>query len=421
VKKQAIGRPEKQALPALPQRRLRLAAVIRQNLYEFVVQEGMKALDAMLEQDRDVVCGPKHSKRGDHEAVRWGSTDGRLVMGGRRVVVRRPRARKNGNEVTLPTWGQFADEDPLDRRTMDQMVLGVSTRNYDRSVEELPDELGPHGASKSAASRRFVAATEENLQEWLGRDLSALRLVAIMIDGIEVGEQTIVVALGIDEQGEKHALGLWQGATENSTVCEGLVNDLVERGLDPQLSYLFVIDGSKALRKAVREIFGRRAIVQRCQEHKLRNVLSYLPKSLQPSVGKRMRDAYRSSSKATARKRLQNLVAQLNQDHPDAAESLREGLDETITLKDWNLPDWLERTFSTTNPIENLNGAIRRVTRNVKRWRDGSMIRRWVATAILEAQRGFRRVRGCGGMPALVRAIRDPEQTTRIDQDENAA
>jgi putative transposase len=421
MKKQATGRLEKQAPPVTQQRQLRLAAVIRQNLYEFVVEEGMKALDALLEQDRNVVCGPKHSKGSDHEAVRWGSTDGRLVMGGRRVVVRRPRARKEGREVTLPTWAQFADEDPLDRRTMDQMVIGVSTRNYERSLEELPDELGPHGDSKSAASRRFVAATEENLQQWLGRDLSALQLVAIMIDGIAVGEQTIVVALGIDEKGEKHALGLWQGATENSTVCEGLVNDVVQRGLDPQLSYLFVIDGSKALRKALREIFDRRAIVQRCQEHKLRNVLSYLPKSLQPSVGKTIREAYRSSSKATARKRLQNLAAQLAQDHPDAAESLREGLDETLTLKDWNLPDWLERTFSTTNPIENLNGAIRRVTRNVKRWRDGSMIRRWVATAILEAQRGFRRVPGCSGMPALVRAIRDPEQTTRIDQDENAA
>jgi putative transposase len=421
MKKQATERTEKQAPSPMQQRRLRLAAVIQQNLYEFVIQEGMKALDMVLEQDRNVLCGPKHSQGGEHEALRWGSTDGRLVMGGRRVVVRRPRARKGGREVLLPSWAQFADEDPLDRRTMQQMVVGVSTRNYKRSLEELPDELGAHGDSKSAASRRFVAATEEQLEQWLSSDLSSLKLIAIMIDGIEIGEQTIVVALGIDENSEKHVLGLWQGATENAAVCEGLLNNLVERGIDAQLAYLFVIDGGKALRKALREIFGRRAIVQRCQEHKLRNVLSHLPKSLQPSVSKTMHDAYRGSSKTTARKRLQNLVAQLEQDHPDAAESLREGLDETITLKDWNLPAWLERTLSTTNPIENLNGAIRRVTRNVKRWRDGSMIRRWVATAVLEAKRGFRRVRGCKGMPALVHAIRDPEQTTRIDQNENVA
>jgi transposase-like protein len=403
------------------QRTLWLASVIRENLFEFVIREGMKALDTMLEQDRERLCGPLHSKGNEGDAVRWGSTDGRLVMGGRRVIVRKPRARRDGTEVPLPTWAQFADEDPLNERTMEQMVLGVSTRNYSRSVEEVPDELGAHGDSKSAASRRFVEITAEKMQEWLERDIGDLKIVVIMIDGIEVGEHTIVVALGIDENGEKHGLGLWQGATENTTVCEGLVNDLVRRGLDSQQACLFVIDGGKALRKAIRDVFGKRSLVQRCQEHKRRNVLGYLPQRLHASVSKALRDAYRSSSHATAKRRLLQLVSHLQDDHPDAAASLREGLEETITLKDMKLPTWLERTLSTTNPIENLNGAIRRVTRNVKRWRDGTMVRRWVATAILEAARGFRRLRGFQGMPLLVAALRGAEQTTRVDAEEQAA
>lgn len=403
------------------QRTLWLASVLRENLYEFVIREGMKALDTMLEQDRERLCGPAGSKSNGDEPVRWGSTDGRMVMGGRRVIVRKPRVRKAGKEVPLPTWEQFGDEDPLNERTVEQMVIGVSTRNYERSMEPLPDELGAHGASKSAASRRFVEVTNEQLEEWLNRDISQLRLVAVMIDGIQVGEHVIVVALGIDECGGKHALGLWQGATENNTVCEGLLNDLVKRGLDSQQSYLFVIDGAKALRKAIREVFGKRSLVQRCQEHKRRNVLGHLPQRLHPSVSKALRDAYRSASKATAKRRLLQLVSQLAADHPDAAASLREGLEETITLKDMTLPTWLERTLSTTNPIENLNGAIRRVTRNVKRWRDGSMVRRWVATGILEAVRGFRRLRGQRGMPALIAALRGPEQTTRVDHEEQAA
>jgi len=421
MRKKATKTSETQARTPEPQRRLRLASMYRRNLYEFVVQQGMKALDVMLEQDLDLLCGPKYTRGGEHEALRWGSTEGRLVMGGRRIKTRKPRARKDGREVELPTWAEFAGEDPLDHRSMQQMVVGVSTRNYERSLEELPDELEPHGASKSATSRRFVEMTEQKLQEWLSSDLSQLKLVAVIIDGIAVGEQTVVIALGIDETGQKHPLGLWQGATENADLCQGLLNNLVERGLDAQQAYLFIIDGSKALRKAIRVIFGSRGIVQRCQEHKIRNVLGHLPKSLHPSVNKTMRDAYRGGSKQTARKRLLNLVTQLEGDHPDAAESLREGLDETITLKDWKLQTSLERTLSTTNSIENLNGSIRWVSRNVKRWRDGSMIRRWVAAGIFEARRTFRRLRGHAGISALTQALRSPEQTTRIDQEVNVA
>ena len=411
-----------QAPPASRQRTLRLAEFVQRNLLSFVIVEGMKALDEVLEQDREQLCGPSHGKGPVGAPVRWGHTDGRLVMGGQRVTVRKPRVRQDGKEVPLPTWSDFADEDPLDGRTLEQMVLGVSTRGYERSVEPLPDELDPHGASKSAASRRFVGTTKAKLDAWLTRDLSELRIAVIMIDGIVVDDHTVLVALGIDEGGVKHPLGLWLGATENSKVCGQLLDNLIERNLDAQRGYLFAIDGSKALRKAIRERFGDLAVIQRCQEHKRRNVLSHLPKRLHPSASKAMSDAYRSRSKATAKKRLLQLAAQFGDDHPDAAASLKEGLDETLTLKDMGLPTGLERTLSTTNPIENLNSTIRRVIRRVKRWRDGMMVKRWVAAGVLEAQRGFRKLRGYKGMPILLAALsKHAEQIDRVDADEAAA
>jgi transposase-like protein len=264
--------------------------------------------------------------------------------------------------------------------------------------------------------------TQKSLDEWLERDLSRLRIVVVMIDGIEVGDHTVLVALGIDETGQKHPLGLCLGVTENAVVCGELLNKLVTRGLDPQQPYLFVIDGGKGLRRAIKDVFGKRSVVQRCQEHTRLNVLSNTPKRLHPSVSKMLRDAYGSTSEAVAKKRLLQLVAHLTDEHPDAAASLREGLEETLTLKDMKLPLSLERTLATTNPIENLNGGIRRVTRNVKRWRDGSMVKRWVATSVLESARGFRRLRGFQGMPLLVAALRrGAEQITRVDSNEQAA
>lgn len=422
MKKNARGKKSSKERNVPEQRTLRLAAVIRYELYKFVIEEGLKAFDQMLEQDRERLCGPVKAKGSAGDPVRWGRTDARLSMGGRRVVVSRPRVRQNGREVELPTWQAFADDDPLNERTVEQLVLGVSTRGYDRSVEELPDELGAHGASKSAASRRFVAVTTERLEAWSRRDLSDMDLVVIMLDGIQVDEHSVIVALGFDESGTKHPLGVWIGATENAAVCGELLDDLIERGLDAHKRYLFVIDGSKALRAAIRERFGRRGLVQRCQIHKQRNVLSHLPKKLHPSVAKMMRDAYRSRSKKTAKSRLQQLATQLAADHPDAASSLKEGLDETLMLKGLGLPDWLERTLSSTNAIENVNGRMRAILRRVKRWRDGSMIKRWVATALLEAERGFRKVRGYKGLPILVAAIRgDAERINRVDDEEAAA
>jgi transposase-like protein len=411
--KRAKKTAKSQVQPAANQRTVKLAEFVRRNLMTFVIREGMKALDEMLEQDRVALCGPAHAKGAEGDPVRWGSTNGRLVLGGQRVIVRKPRVRRDGKEVELPAWAEFADDDPLDERTFEQLVLGVSTRKYERSLDELPDELEAHGASKSAASRRFVETTSKQVSQWMKRDLSKRGIVVVMLDGIIVAKHTVVVGLGIDETGKKHALGLWIGETENAVVCGELLDNLIERGLDPLSPHLFVIDGSKALRKAIRTRFGERSLVQRCQTHKRENILGHLPKSLHASVNKALSDAFKGKTRKAAKTRLLTLAKQLLEDHPDAAASIKEGLDEVLTLKDMKLPLALEKTLSTTNPIENLNGSIRDVGRRVKRWRNGAMIKRWVATGILEAEKRFHRVKGKKGMPILIEALR--KHAARID------
>lgn len=382
-----------------------LAEVVRTELREFVIAKGMEALGVMLEQDRVALCGPAYG-RDQGAARRAGSAPGRLVMGGRRVTVRRPRVRNEAGEVDLPSWDELAAEDPLTERATEQMLVGVSTRKYARSLEPMPNEVAESGTSRSPVSRRFKAATEKQLAKVLESDLSELPLAALMIDGIHINERVVLVALGVDEDGKKHVLGLWAGATENSGVCKALLNNLIRRGLNAQRSLLFVIDGSPALRKAIRTIFDGRALIQRCQVHKRRNVMDHLSEEMQPSVGKAIRDAYRSSSAKAAKKRLQALASQLEADHPFAASSLREGLEETLTIKALKLNPTLERTLSTTNAIENLNGGVRRITQRVKRWRDGQMVLRWTAAALLEHAAGFRRLRGYNGMPTLIAALR---------------
>jgi len=308
--------------------------------------------------------------------------------------------------VQLPSWTKFGAEDPLDERAVEQMLVGVTTRRYQRSLEPLPADLPSRGTSKSAVSRRFVAATERQMAEWLGRDLGALDLGVLMIDGVYIDERVLLVALGIDADGKKHVLGVREGATENAAACTAMLADLRERGLDTDRPILVVVDGSKALPKAVRNVFGERAIVQRCQAHKTRNVVDQLPEEMKPSVRQALRDAYAASDADRARTMLTNLVRRLRDEHPGAASSLEEGLDETLSVKRLRLPKKLERQLSTTNAIENLMGAVRRLSRRVKRWRDGKMILRWTVAAVADAATRFRKVTGAGeGMTALMRAL----------------
>jgi putative transposase len=372
---------------------LRMASFMREGLREFVLAAGMSALALMFEQDRTELCGPRYRHDDKRRNVRAGKTRGELVLGGRKVIVDRPRVRSvEGQEVALPSWAEFAKNDPLMERVVEQMLVGVSTRRYERSLEAVPEELEQRGTSKSAVSRRFVAATESKMNEWLTRRLDAIDLVCLMIDGVHVHEHVVLVALGIDAEGDKHVLGVRMGATENATVTSELIADLVERGLRTERPLLAVIDGSKALRKAIRDAFGEHVIVQRCQVHKMRNVIDHLPESMHANVRATMRQAYRSRDAKRAKKQLENLARALRSDHPDASRSLEEGLDETLSVMELGLPRQLERVLSTTNAIENLIGRARDTTHRIKRWRDGEMVLRWMITAVQDASTRFRKV-----------------------------
>lgn len=389
----------------------------RATLHDAIVSAGMSVLGAMLEEERTKLCGPRYAHDPDRAATRAGHAPGELAFGGRRVRVLRPRVRGiDGNEIPLDTWGGFAEADPLTARAVEQMVLGVSTRNYVRSIEPAPPRVATRGTSKSAVSRRFVAATREKLAELMSRDLSGLTLSVIMIDGIHIGEHVVLVALGIDSKGEKHILGLYEGATENTACCAGLLADLEARGVSTNRTMLFVIDGSKSLAKAVRAKFGVRALIQRCQVHKRRNVEDHLPEEMRRNVGRTISTAYQSGDAVRAKRMLEALARQLERKHPSAAASLREGLDETLTVMRLGLQERLARTLSTTNPLEFLNGRIRKTTHNVARWDGGDMVLRWLAVALIEAAKTFRKLRGYVGMPKLVAALRahDAKLTPRV-------
>jgi transposase-like protein len=404
----------------LEQLRLPLANLMRATLLDTVITAGSVEAIKILKEQQEALCGPKHAQREDRQAYRHGHSPGSLVMGGRRVRLPRPRVRSlEGRELELPAWKQWSDEDPLEERALAQMLLGVSTRGYASSLEALPAPLPERGKSRSAVSRRFVRRTQKRLTELLRRDLSGLRLAVLMIDGIHFEDHVVLTALGIDEGGHKHVLGLWEGATENARACKGLLEDLIGRGLATDRAVLVVIDGAKALHKAVSDVFGKRALLQRCQEHKKRNVADQLPESMRPSVRRAMNEAYESSDPKRALRLLENLAARLEGEHPGAAASLREGLAETLTVIELGLTGWLRFTLRTTNPIDNLFSSVRKVTNRVKRWRGGRMMLRWCAASVLDASTRFRRIRGYAEMPKLVAALKAHEGT--LDQEDAVA
>jgi len=404
---------------------LPVAAILqdaKQGLLDLVVSTGLQVFEAMLEQDREALCGPKWKRAPERIATRAGRTRGEVTLGGRRIVLQRPRVRSaTAGELTLPSFAFAAGRDPLDARTLEAIALGVSDRDYRRSLDAMPEGLGERSVSKSAVSRRFVALSAQQLAERMSQPLGELDLRVVQIDGIHFHEHVVLIALGIDAEGQKHVLGLREGTTENGAVVRALLADLVDRGLSPDRAPLFAIDGAKALRKAITAVFGSAALVQRCQVHKRRNVLEHLPERMRPSVRKAMQQAYDTADAALARRQLVRLATSLERTHPGAAASLREGLDETLTLQRLGITGALYRTLRSTNPIENLNGLLGRFTRNVKRWRDGSMIVRWIAAGIFEAKRRFRRIRGHQDLETLRSAIERYTNERTLDLEKRVA
>lgn len=409
-----LRKKKAQNQPVLP-----LRDFVKVQLFDTVVTLGMQQVYEILEEERAILCGPRYLHEEGRKAVRAGHTRGALPMGGRTVTLQRPRVRTSDgrSEIPLESWEQFREADSLTERAMEQMVLGVSTRRYERSLEPLPESIEAGGTSKSSVSRRFIHGTQKKLDELLGRDLSTLKLAVIMIDGIHFEDHVILVALGIDDEGRKTVLGLHEGATENSAACKALLRSIINRGVSAERALLFVVDGGKGLKKAITRVWGKLAPIQRCQIHKMRNVLEHLPPSMQATVRQSIRQAYRIRDVEKAKKLLNNLAARLDAEHPGAANSLREGLDETLTVMGLGLPETLERMLSITNAIENLFGSVRKVSHRVKRWRGGKMILRWTATGLIEAEKGFRKIRGYQGMPSLVAALKKHERKCGINHE----
>jgi transposase-like protein len=385
-----------------------LVGAAKEGLLALSVGVGLGVLTELMEEEVDEVVGPRGEHDRERSAVRHGHESGEVTLGGRRVAVERPRARSvdGSEEVALQTYSHFADRDPLARVVLERMLAGVSTRRYRRTAEPVGGqvEAKARSTSKSSVSRTFVERTREALGELMSRRLGDVRLAVMMIDGLELKGRTNVVALGITTEGQKVPLGLWEGSTENATIATALLSDLVERGQDPEQGMLFVIDGAKALRKAIRSVFGE-VPVQRCVRHKERNVIDHLPERDRPAVKTRLRRAWAQTDHAIALEQLRVLVSELDRTHPGAAGSLREGMEETLTLIRLGIKGSLKRTLQSTNPCESMIEIVRRTQRNVKRWQNGEMGLRWTAAGMLEAERQFRRIIGYRDLAKLAVAI----------------
>lgn len=398
------------ALPAQIQEALgELVGAAREGLLALSVGVGLSVVHELMELEVDEVVGPRGMHNLARTAKRHGHEDGSMTLGGRRVPVRRPRVRSADDRRELPveTYEYFADRDPLTRSVMDRMLAGVSTRRFARVGEPVGNEVERSASttSKTSVSEMFAERTRSALEELMSRRLDDVRLAVMMLDGIEIAERTHVVALGITTDGVKLPLGLWEGSTENATLARTLLADLVDRGLDPEQAVLFVIDGSKALRRAIRDVFGAQALVHRCHRHKERNVCDLLPERDRDQIRARMRAAWSLTDPDLAKQRLELLAGELDRSWPDAAASLREGRDDTLTLMRLGITGNLAKTLCSTNPCESMIEIVRYTQRNVKRWRDGDMRKRWTAAGMLVAEQQFRRIIGYRDLANLVIAI----------------
>ncbi|MGH9789207.1 MAG: IS256 family transposase [Candidatus Acidiferrales bacterium] len=369
-------------------------------------EAGLRILHGILEDEVTQRVGPPYRPDPASGSVRWGRQPGYVVFGGQKIALDRPRVRtRAGEEVELQSYRRLQQDGRMQRAVAERVVCGLSTRKYRRAVQSV---LDGYGIRKSSVSRHFVRASAKQLEALCEKKLGELELVALLIDGIEFAGQTLIVALGVEENGVKHVLGLWQGATENATVCKALLEDLVARGLDPERRYLFVLDGSKALRAAVEKVFGSNSEVQRCQLHKRRNLRDHLPQECQADYDRQLRNAYAMTGYADAKAALEKLFRQLERINPSAARSLEEGMEETLTLHRLGVSALLRRSLASTNIIESCLSTVRHVARNVKRWQTGDHVARWTAAGLLEAEKKFRKVKGYRELKELARKL-NPE------------
>jgi len=402
---------------------------------ELIDAAGRSAIEAVLTLSAQQIAGPKHpgkfipppcadqapdaAESGSQSAVRspsevigWhGRQRGVVRLAERKLRVSKPRLRrkgKGGGEVEIPAYAAMQHNPGVGDRLLGILMRGVSTRNYKGVLPEMAQTVG---VSRSSISREFQEASEEALKELGERRFEDKDMVVIWIDGLILGGHHVLVALGVDVQGVKHVLGLAAGASENAVVVKGLLEDLVRRGVRPGRRRLFVIDGSKALRCAIDAVYGEENPVQRCRNHKLRNVLGYLPEHLCDQVGAAMKAAFRLDA-AAGMAQLEKQAQWLEKEYPDAAASLREGLAEMFTVNRLGLPSSLRRCLCTTNVIESPNGTVRQKIGRVRHWRDGNMVLRWAASAFLASEKHFRRVMGCHQLWMLQANLDEPKEET---------
>ncbi len=357
---------------------------------ELIDVAGRATIETVLELSAEQVAGPRTPGQRRRDLLWHGRQAGRVCLKERKLGVRRPRLRqKGGGEVPIPAYEAMQDAG-LGRRMLDVLMRGISTRQY---AEVLPEMASTCGVSKSNVSREAAEAGEAALQELLERRFDDLDLLVIYIDGMVFGDYHVISAVGVDAHGHKHVLGIQPGATENAAAVEDLLTQLVARGVKPEAKRLFVIDGAKALRTAIHRVFGPQHPVQRCRNHKIRNVVERLPEEQKEQVKAAMRSSYRLEAKV-GMARLRKLADWLEQEQPAAAASLREGLEECFTINRLGIPSSLHRCLATTNLIESPQSGVRLRTRRVCRWRDAAMMQRWVAASFLATEKNFRRIMG---------------------------
>ena len=392
-----------------------IAQKLRSGVTQFLLQAQLQLLMLIMEEEINWMAGPAYQRGGQKEVRRWGNEGGSVVINGQKVPVQRPRARGEHGEVKIGSYELFRREEEQQRRIWEAITRGLSTRGYGPTVRESEESFA---IEKSAVSEKFVAMSAKKVEELFKRDLSKLRLCALVLDGVEVKQQHLVTALGIDETGRKTILGFHQGASENQAACDGLFADLARRGLNFRQVHLNLIDGAKALRAGVRKHCGDNSPILRCQLHKRRNIVGHFSEEDQPGWDRRLANAYDLRSYREAKAALLRIQDELKHINPSAARSLEEGMEETLTLQRLKVPVELWKTLSSTNVIESAFSIVRVVCRNVKRWRPGNQIERWVGSGLLVAEKQFRRIDGYRALPGLLAALeadlKQPKSASRV-------
>jgi putative transposase len=388
----------------LPLDREELLTLMQDSLETLATELGLMVALGLMEDEVTRLCGRRYERQPERVHTRYGHQQGVATLAGQKVAITRPRVRQidGSGEVPLEMYARLQSPDAMPRAVLRRMVRGVSTREYAHVIDIARDGFG---VAKSSVSREFVRASAAEVKTLAERHFDGQRFPVVLIDGVEYAGEMMIVAMGITADGTKRILGLRQGATENAVVCTALLEDLRERGLDTTQPTLLVLDGSKALHAAARRIWGQNAVIQRCQVHKKRNVKAHVPEQHWPELDQRLGAAYQESDYEDAKRSLEGTAKWLSRINPDAAASMREGLEETLTVVRLGVSAALRRTLATTNPIESALSVTRRVTARVTRWRDGDMRQRWCAAGLLRAEAKFHRVKGRLAMPTLLKAL----------------